>query len=258
MVVKGVFGSADVARWIEECDRLWASVSDNRSDPAPAMARARQVAAQTHECLQQARDQDRTRNQDSLRAEAKDDNLKSGGEIPDRMDPVLDISPVFEVLAGDPRLVAAVGSLLDGTAIPFKAKMIIKRPGTKGFRLHQDYAYWEWLGLGPEEYINATIAFDSFDASNGTVEFFSGRQHERVPAPPGSPYDADEAFLQGSRSALLELAPGDVVLFHSMLPHRSGPNRGTRSRRGLFLTYVPSRHRGLSERYELGRVDRPR
>ncbi len=223
VVVKGVFGSADVAPWIEECDRLWASVSDDRSHPR----------------LQWR-------------------GLEGGGEIADRMDPILDISPVFEVLAGDPRLVAAVGSLLDGTAIPFKAKIIMKRPGTAGYGLHQDYPYWEWLGPGPDEYVNATIAFDSFDASNGSLEFFSGRQHERVPAPTGSPYDADEAFLEGCRSTSLELAPGDVVLFHSMLPHRSGPNRGTRSRRGLFLTYFPSRHRGLSERYERGRVDRPK
>ena len=114
------------------------------------------------------------------------------------------------------------------------------------------------LGLGPDEYVNATIAFDPFDASNGSLEIFSGLQRQRLPAPPGSPFDADEAALEGCRSDLLELAPGDVVLFHSMLPHRSGQNRGTRSRRGLFLTYVPSRYAGLNRRYEQGRVDRPK
>jgi hypothetical protein len=223
VILPGMFDPSEVRSCTDECERLWASVPADRGHP---------------------RVQWRQR--------------VGGGEIADRMDPILDISPVFEGLAGDPRLVSAVGSLLDGTAIPFKAKIIMKRSGTAGYGLHQDYPYWEWLGLGPDEYINATIAFDSFDASNGSLEFFTGRQHERIPAPPGSPYDADEAFLQGSPSAFLELAAGDVVLFHSMLPHRSGPNRGARSRRGLFLTYFPSRYRGIAERYEQGRVDRPK
>jgi 2-aminoethylphosphonate dioxygenase len=222
-IVKGMFDSDDVSAWIRECDRLWASISVDGSDP---------------------RVQRRGRD--------------GGGEIADRLDPILDISPLFEALALDPRLVTAIGSLLDGTAILFKAKLIMKKPGTAGYGLHQDYPYWEFLGPGPDEYVNATIAFDLFDGANGSLEFFSGRQHERIPAPPGSPFDADETFLQGSPSAVLELSPGDVLLFHSMLPHRSGPNRGTRSRRGLFLTYFPSRYRGLGERYEQGRVDRPK
>ena len=108
--------------------------------------------------------------------------LAGGGGIADRLDPILDVSPLFEGLAGDPRLVAAVGSLLDGSAIPFKAKIIMKQPGTAGYGLHQDYPYWEWLGLGADEYVNATIAFDPFDASNGSLEIFSGLQHERLPA----------------------------------------------------------------------------
>ena len=223
VVVHGMFGAAEIRSWTEECERLWASLPVDRGNP---------------------------------RVQWRE--LAGGGEIADRLDPILDVSPLFEGLAGDPRLVAAVGSLLDGSAIPFKAKIIMKQPGTAGYGLHQDYPYWEWLGLGADEYVNATIAFDPFDASNGSLEIFSGLQHERLPAPPGSPYDADEAALEGCRSDVLELAPGDVVLFHSMLPHRSGQNRGTRSRRGFFLTYVPSRYQGLSQRYEQGRVDRPK
>ncbi len=223
VIVKGMFDPAEVRSWTEECGRLWAAVAADRGNPRVQWR-----------------------------------GLATGGEIADRMDPILDLSPLFARLALDPRLVAAVGTLLDGTAIPFKAKIIMKRPGTAGYGLHQDYPYWEFLGPGPDEYLNATIAFDRFDASNGPLEFFSGLYHERIPAPPGSPYDADEAFLAGRRSVVVELEPGDVVLFHSMLPHRSGPNLGAQSRSGLFLTYFPSRYRGLNERYEEGRVDRPR
>ena len=223
VIVKEILDPADVSACIEESERLWAHVDVDRADP--------RIQFRSH---------------------------LDGGEIMDRIDPLLDVSPFYEALAADPRLTAAVSSLLDGTPIPFKAKLITKRPGTAGYGLHQDYPYWEWLGLAADEYVNATIAFDPFDGSNGTLEFFPGLHRERIPAPSESPFDADESFLQGRPSLLLELAPGDAVLFHSMVPHRSGPNRGTHSRRGIFLTYFSSRHQGLKERYERGRVDRPK
>jgi ectoine hydroxylase-related dioxygenase (phytanoyl-CoA dioxygenase family) len=223
VIVKGLFDRQEVLAWRSECDRLWASVPADRGNP---------------------RVQWRGR--------------VGGGEIADRIDPVLDISSVFDALSRDPRLIAAASCLLDGTAIPFRSKLITKRPGTAGYGLHQDYPYWERLGLPADDYVNATIAFDLFDPASGTLEVFPGLHRERVPPPPGAPLDADEAFVEGRPSLLLVLEPGDVVLFHSLIPHRSGPNRGSNSRRGLFLTYVPERYPGLLERYERERIDRTR
>jgi ectoine hydroxylase-related dioxygenase (phytanoyl-CoA dioxygenase family) len=220
-IVKGMFDSADVSGWIEECDRLWGSVVVDRSNPR----------------VQWRKHQD-------------------GVEVADRIDPVLDISPAFAALVADARLVAAASRLLDGTAAAFKAKLITKRPGTGGYGLHQDYPYWAKLGLAAAEYVNALVPFDPFDAANGSPEMFPGLHHAQAPAPPGAPLDTDESVVAGRRGIVLELAPGDVVLFHSLVPHRSGPNLGERPRRGLFLTYVPSRFAALHERYERERVDR--
>jgi 2-aminoethylphosphonate dioxygenase len=220
-IVPGMFGAADARAWVEECDRLWASVAVERSNPRVQWRK-----------------------------------YEGGGEIADRLDPVLDISPVFSALAGDARLVVTAASLLDGTAAPFKAKLITKRPGTAGYGLHQDYPYWAKLGLAAGEYVNALVAFDRFDAANGAPEVFPGLHHEQAPAPPGAPLDTDESLVEGLRGAFLVLEPGDVAFFHSLLPHRSGPNRDRHPRRGLFLTYIPSRFAGLHERYERERVDR--
>ena len=221
VVVSGLFDASDVRAWTDECDRLWQTLPIERSN---------------------------TRVQ--WRA------LAAGGEIADRIDPVLDISPVYDGLARDPRLLAVVARLLDGTATPFKAKLITKRPGTCGYGLHQDYPYWEMLGLPADAYVNALVAFDPFDGASGTPELFPGFHHGKLPAPPDSPLDADESLLEGRRGVFLELAPGDVVFFHSLTPHRSGPNLATHSRRGLFLTYVPSRYPDLNDRYERIRLDR--
>ena len=221
-IARGAFGPSDVASWIAECDRIWSSVAVDRSNPRVQWRKT-----------------------------------ENGDEIADRIDPVLDISPVYAALVADARLVAGASILLDGTAAPFKAKLITKRPGTAGYGLHQDYPYWEMLGLSAGEFVNALVAFDRFDAASGSPELFAGLHHANAPAPPGSPYDTDETVVAGRRGTLLELEPGDVAFFHSRTPHRSAPNRGTHSRRGLFLTYVPSRHAGLNDRYEQVRVDRP-
>jgi 2-aminoethylphosphonate dioxygenase len=221
VILRGLFGPEEVRSWREECDRLWSSVPVDRSNP--------RVQWRGH---------------------------MDGGEIADRIDPVLDISPVYDALARDARLTEAAGRLLDGTATPFKAKLITKRPGTLGYGMHQDYPYWELLGLPAADYVNALVAFDPFDGENGSTELFTGLHRVHLPAPTGSPLDTDESLIQGHPSVVLTLAAGDVVLFHSLTPHRSGPNRGAHSRRGLFLTYVPARYSNLNDQYERVRLDR--
>ena len=221
VVLEGLFAADEVSSWVQECERLWATVRVERDNPRVQWR-----------------------------------GLVDGGEIPDRIDPVLDISPVYDALSRDPRLIAAAGRLLDGTATPFKAKLITKRPGTLGYGMHQDYPYWELLGLPASDYVNALVAFDPFEGENGSTELFTGMHHVHLPAPTGSPLDTDESVLQGRPSVMLTLAAGDVVLFHSLTPHRSGPNRGTHSRRGLFLTYVPARYPNLNDRYERVRLDK--
>jgi ectoine hydroxylase-related dioxygenase (phytanoyl-CoA dioxygenase family) len=215
------FGADDVARWVAESDRLWAAVSTDLS---------------------------------ASRVQWRD--RVGGGRIADRIDPVLDASPAYRELADDPRLVGAAAELLDGTAGVFKSKLITKRPGTAGYGLHQDYPYWEALGVPADDYVNVLVAFDRFDAASGPTEAFPGLHREKAPAPAGAPLDADETWIAGRRGVLFELEPGGVVFFHSLLPHRSAPNLGDHPRRGLFLTYVPARHAGLRERYERVRPDK--
>jgi ectoine hydroxylase-related dioxygenase (phytanoyl-CoA dioxygenase family) len=219
LVLPRRFPAAQVSDWLRECDRLWATVRVER-DNARVQWRA----------------------------------LIDGGDIADRIDPVLDISPLFQALAYDPSLVSAAADALDGTADVFKAKLIAKRPGTVGYKMHQDHPYWEFLGAPPDDYVNVLVAFDTFDRASGATEVFPGLHRSRVPAPPDQPLDADESRMDTSAGVLIELEPGDVALFHSMIPHRSAPNHGARQRRGLFLTYIASRHRGLMERYHRDRI----
>ena len=216
LVVERVFGAAEIDSWNTECDRLWASVHDDRR------VQRRGVLA--------------------------------GGEIADRIDPVLDISPRLHALAHGSPLVDLASSVLGDAVTVFKAKLIAKRPGTLGYAMHQDHPYWEFLGAPADAYLTVLVALDAFDAANGATEVFPGLHYARVPAPADQPLDADESRMDASAGVLIELQPGDIALFHSMVPHRSAPNRSTQSRRGLFVTYLASRHRGLAERYHRERI----
>lgn len=221
VIVKGLFDATTIASMTRECDRLWASLPATRDNPRVQWR-----------------------------------GLLTGGEIADRIDPVLDVSPLFNALANEGRLLEVAADTLDGTAAVFKCKLITKRPGTLGYKMHQDYPYWEFLGAPAEDFVNVLVAFDRFDAASGTPEVFPGLHHQRIPPPPDAPYDTDETLVDTSRGVLIGLEPGDVALFHSLAPHRSAHNRGQHDRRGLFLTYVPSRNESLRERYERGQVDR--
>jgi ectoine hydroxylase-related dioxygenase (phytanoyl-CoA dioxygenase family) len=218
LVLKGVFAAEEVAGWIGESDRLWkAALRDG--DPRVQWR-----------------------------------GVVGGGEIADRLDPVWDISPLYHALIHQGTLLEIASSLLGERALPFKAKLIAKRPGTVGYQMHQDHPYWEFLGAPADAYLNVLVAFDRFDATSGATEGFPGQHHSRVPPPSDEPLDADEARMDTSRGVLIELDPGDIALFHSLLPHRSAPNRSTRERRGLFVTYHAARYAGLTKRYHEDRV----
>lgn len=153
----------------------------------------------------------------------------------DCFDPVIDLSQACERAARDPRLLAVVGALYGEPACLFKDKLIFKAPGTPGYKLHQDYIAWEAF---PTSFLTAILAIDGADASNGATEVFPGCHHRGCMTPRDGLYHQlpDEA-VDLSTGVLLELEPGDVAIFSGYTPHRSGPNRSSRSRRLLYLSY---------------------
>ena len=209
----GRFPPEDVAAWIGERDRLTAG-----------------FAHATAERYQRRR-------------------TVSGGMILDRIDPVCDVSPVFAALAADERILAPVAELLGEVPALLKGKLIVKRPGTAGYGLHQDFPYWAWLGLPAEEILSVLVAVDAANAGNGGVELFPGLHHERLQPSPDDPRDIDEQVMDLATGSIPNLAAGDLLLFHSLTPHRSAPNVSTLSRTALFFTYVPARHGDLYARY---------
>lgn len=195
--------------------------------------------------------------------DADDDNLRAqsrpsdhGGTAFDRFDPIIDISPVFEAAARDHALLALVGQLFDDEAFLFKDKLIFKRPGTHGYRVHQDYTYWCELPCPAEAMLSVLVAIDASDAEKGALEIIPRMHHAHL-GPAEKPHDIfdpnsgllSDSQIAGRDSVLPPLNAGDILVFHSLAPHRSGVNRASTSRRSLYFSYNAGKHGDLYETY---------
>ena len=194
----------------------------------------------------------------ALRAEAerlyRDKTLfEQRGSVPnsttrsDRLDPVIDVSAVFTGLARDDRLLKLVGDALGGEPQLMKDKFIAKPPGAAGYAAHQDAAYWPGLGVDPGRFLTAVIFLDDATPEKGAIECVSGL-HGQLLTDPDEIADPDEASLGDFTT--IEAKAGDLLLLHSLTPHRSGTNRSDAMRQALLFTYGVDPRPNLYEIYK--------
>jgi ectoine hydroxylase-related dioxygenase (phytanoyl-CoA dioxygenase family) len=192
--------------------------------------------------------------EDSLRSASRQSLIS--GKVLDRLDPVIDLSEPLKELTQDPRIVSAASAALGEPALLFKDKAIMKPPGAFGYGLHQDYTNWQELPVPPESLLSVLVAIDSGLPANGGLQLYPGLHHRHL-RPPEKPSDifnpnaglVDESELGGIPPELVEVAPGDLVVFSSLAPHFSGPNRSEQKRRTLFLSYSAARFGDVYEVY---------
>ena len=84
---------------------------------------------------------------DSLRAASRKSLIT--GTVLDRLDPIIDLSPVIHQLTQDPRIIDAAGAAIGEAALLFKDKAIMKPPGAFGYGIHQDFTNWQELPVPP-------------------------------------------------------------------------------------------------------------
>ncbi|WNF29195.1 phytanoyl-CoA dioxygenase family protein [Streptomyces sp. C11-1] len=215
-VLPGLFGSEEVDAFRAECERLW-NVEGLDDDL-------------------------------NLRTEFR--RGPDGGYAFDRLDPVLDISPTLNGAATGTKLMGALEAVLGGSAEILKCKLIRKEPGVKGYATHQDFLYWKWLDTAPDLLCTVVINLYPSDERSGGIAFYRGSHQELVPGPPGNPEgDCDPDRLDPSRIHVPALAAGDVLVFHSLTPHFSGPNDSEHPRTVLLPSYCVTDDTKLYQKY---------
>ena len=172
----------------------------------------------------------------------------SGESVIDRLDPVCDVSLLFEQWAHGDALLDFAAALLGEPTLLFKDKIIAKPPGTAGYGLHQDYMRWQGFTPEADEMVTFGVCLDHATRLSGAVEVYVG-QHDQLLTPPGEVADPAPDAVDASRTQLVELGPGDVLAMHPLLPHRSDYNRSRRQRRMLYLTYAAARLGDLRPAY---------
>jgi ectoine hydroxylase-related dioxygenase (phytanoyl-CoA dioxygenase family) len=145
-------------------------------------------------------------------------------------------------VAHDERILAPLRAIYQDDAHLFKDKLIFKRPGAKGYALHQDFIGWPDF---PESFLTVIVAIDATGAVNGATEVFPGGHRQGYLSPRDGMYHAlDAAAVAGMPGMALELAPGDIAIFGGFMPHRSAANQSDRWRRQLYLSYNAGRDGG--------------
>lgn len=170
---------------------------------------------------------------------------------PEKIDPVLDISPLFSELVRDERLLSVLRAIFQDEALLFKDKIIYKLPGMSGYGMHQDWA-WGWQHLAPgEDLLSVSFQIDGADKANGCIELFEGYHHELLSTPgeERNLNDDEKKLIDPARGQKMETQAGDVLIFSSLTPHQSGRNTASYPRRSLYLTYNAARCGDLREEY---------
>jgi len=152
---------------------------------------------------------------------------------------------VYGLAARSQRMVGAAEALLGGPVYHFQSKLTAKDAGGGGaWEWHQDYGYWYHNGCLWPRLLSCMIALDRTDRDNGCLQFLKGSHHlgrvEHVQITPEQ-NGIDPARVTAAEARLekvhAELDPGDAVIFHCNMFHRSDQNRSDRRRWTLIVCY---------------------
>lgn len=167
-----------------------------------------------------------------------------------RVKPYL-LFPWAAELVRHPAILDGVAALIGPDIMVFHTTVWFKEPHTENFvPWHQDSTYF---GLAPFEHVTAWVALTESTPEKGCVQVLPG-SHGSGQRPHYDQHDAKAMLSRGQTLADeidptgavdLLMAPGDVSFHHTLLFHRSGPNRGAEPRIGIGFSYIPTRVRHI-------------
>nr|MBI1232482.1 phytanoyl-CoA dioxygenase family protein [Cytophagales bacterium] len=150
-------------------------------------------------------------------------------------------APYFDELIESDQFRGLAERLLGSSVVARNMQWFNKPPGIgKETPPHQDGYYFM---LVPNEALTMWLAIDPVDEENGCVRYISGSNRAGM-----RPHSLSNilGFSQGisdyrEADRLVEIpmivAPGDMIVHHSLTIHRADANASTRSRRGLGFIY---------------------
>src|SRR5262245_31948118 len=159
-------------------------------------------------------------------------------------------------LVRHPAILDAVEKLIGPDILVYTSTWFIKEPDSAAIAAwHQDATYF---GLRPYVHVTAWLALTDATAENGCMEFLPG-SHRRGQLPhragvvAGSVNRAGQAVtvdVDDAPAVHASLSAGEFSLHHTLLLHRSAPNRSRDRRIGLAISYVPTHVKHLGVKHK--------
>lgn len=152
--------------------------------------------------------------------------------------------PVLMGYARHPHLLDCVESLLGDRLLFVNSMLITKPPGVDGRHpLHQDLLYF---GFRPGDAVVGTwTALEPVTRQNGCLSVLPGSHRGELLEHEVPDWEYVNLAFFGAKGVgaaadrvHVEMAPGDTLLFHSLLLHGSGTNRSQGFRRAISVHYA--------------------
>lgn len=162
-----------------------------------------------------------------------------------RTKPHLCLKWIDEIVHHGP-LLDAVEDVLGPHLLLYNVSTWIKEPGDHSFvSWHQDAAYFP---LDPAVQLTAWVALTDSVEDNGNVKYVAGSHklgvfHHKAERAEGNLLSQGQAIQETfdpRKVRSMSLQPGEVSFHNTRTVHFSEPNRSSRRRIGLGLSYVPA------------------
>lgn len=154
---------------------------------------------------------------------------------------------VFGYMTRSKRMIDAITPLLDSDSpvCHFHSKLMQKEPRVGGaWEWHQDYGYWyKNQFMFPDQLISVMIALTHANKQNGCLQVIKGSHklgrvnHGFAGEQVGADMVMVNNALQTMPLVYCELEPGDALIFHSNLLHRSEANLSEHPRWSIISCY---------------------
>ena len=164
---------------------------------------------------------------------------------------------VFGYMTRSERVINAITPLMDSNApvCHFHSKLMQKEPRVGGaWEWHQDYGYWyKNQFMFPDQLISVMVALTEANKQNGCLQVIKGSHklgrvnHGFAGEQVGADMVMVENALQTMELVYCELEPGDALIFHSNLIHRSEANLSDRPRWSVISCYCSQSNMAYNE-----------
>lgn len=164
---------------------------------------------------------------------------------------------VFGYMARSKRIIDSIAPLLDSDApvCHFHTKLMQKEPKVGGaWEWHQDYGYWyKNQFMFPDQLISVMVALTEANKENGCLQVIKGSHklgrvnHGFAGEQVGADMTMVENALHTMPIVYVELQPGDVLIFHSNLLHRSEANLSDHPRWSVISCYCSQSNLAYNE-----------